>query len=778
MKRRHFIKGVGAGSAGLVTAPAWAAQGNSTASLPPYQYPKAETLEDVISEEGLVVIRLTFLDYENVKGGGLKGQVKIKRATLERSRDFFFEADESFHPTSLDLESTTMGNDSEVLVLWLRDASEESTINLGGKKGINFSLKELLAEGEISTTLSGTTLKANFLLDKEIGEVELSEFGASDPGPDFSFLVMADPQGGDPDDPEKLRTRMKIHNAYIEESVEQANKVDGKPLFCIVPGDVCDDWGEEKDLLQMNAFLSKLKMPVLYGIGNHETKMHSEFGPGYNMEAFSNFLAAQKDINGTDKLLYSFNAGNWHFIVWPDPLRQNFWETHPHYFDWLERDLKKHKDWSTIVFQHVPSQPIGITPMINYAESIYVRKTFLTAIGKHGNVKYIFSGHAHIPLKATFKTAVQVRGTKLFSLPAAGYRPRSFGEEDFYGGPSQGFTQISIKGEQVKIQYKTVTGEVFDFPEKIPFFDHLSYLLWYMEKWELRTNAQFENGDFSHGFLAWTKRFIYMEDENPSNICEVRPAPGIDGMALYLWNKRRGYQAPGQDRLPQDINRVSQALSLKMKAWPAIQLKYWIDGKNTVPHGYSGAYILVEGFRGSNNLLKLMYSSGKIWVNAWGVRKQNKEVPYHHFDMPTEVEKWHNCQLSIGSDYERVEKGKKFLDLKLDRLVVTLGVWNLNDGEEWPFGIYFTDLKVDLEQFRPSFIGARGIYEKDESQVWRRNKIWPSINIAGEHRYVIATKPYGSIQHNGGNVGDSGDSGDDGVGEGQLFKDVVPVRKQ
>ncbi len=89
-------------------------------------------------------------------------------------------------------------------------------------------------------------------------------------------------------------------------------------------------------------------MPVLFSVGNHETRYQIDFGPGYNMEGFNNYFEAQKKVNGLNKLLYSFNLGQWHFVVWPDPLRENFWETHPHYFDWLEQDLEKHKARPTV----------------------------------------------------------------------------------------------------------------------------------------------------------------------------------------------------------------------------------------------------------------------------------------------------------------------------------------------------------------------------------------------------------------------------------------------
>jgi hypothetical protein len=491
----------------------------------------------------------------------------------------------------------------------------------------------------------------------------------------------------------------------------------------------------------MNAFLSELKSPVIYGIGNHETLLRSSFGPGYNMQAFSNFLAAQKAINGLDKLLYSFHAGQWHFVVWPDPLRSGFWETHPHYFDWLEQDLEKYKDRPTIIFQHVPVHPAGISPHINYAESVFVKRTFLDILSRHGNVRYVLSGHVHIPLRASFKTAVSYKGIQLLNLPAAGYRPRAFGEEDFYGGPTQGIAMIRIRGKEASIQYKTVTEEIFEYPSEFPAFDEKSYPLWLNYKWELPADNRVVNGDFKQGFKGWARRYVYQEDQNPSNLCEIRPSPGEEqAQALYLYARKRGYMAPGQDRLPQDINRMCQAVTLQKGRPPLLHFRYLIDGEHSDLAGYCGAYVWIEGYSSSHKVLSIMYSANKIWVNIGGQYSKNRALPAIQLGLNEETDTWHECFLNIAEDHDANSESRPFKDLAIDRLVINLGVWNLNDGEDQPFGIYFTGFRLDDNPSGSSRAGDILISPKGEEDKWWRNKIWPWKNIAGEHRYVIATR--------------------------------------
>ncbi|NJM94261.1 MAG: hypothetical protein HC842_06005, partial [Cytophagales bacterium] len=130
--------------------------------------------------------------------------------------------------------------------------------------------------------------------------------------------------------------------------------------------------------------------------------------------------------------------------------------------------MERHKDRPTFFFQHVPIHPIGINPLIDYCEEVHVKRLLFDILGKHGNVKYVLSGHVHIPVKASFKTAVEHRGMKLINLPAAGYRPRAFGEPDFNGGPSQGFVVVEVQGEQVRLTAKTLTEEEYEYPSSFP----------------------------------------------------------------------------------------------------------------------------------------------------------------------------------------------------------------------------------------------------------------------------------------------------------------------
>ncbi|HKJ78440.1 MAG TPA: metallophosphoesterase, partial [Prolixibacteraceae bacterium] len=688
MKRRKFIQNLGLGAAPIALNAALLPESDGV--FPTYNYTQPKNLGEAVSENGEILIRFEFTADGRI-ASDLKSKISIKNGNISRSKTYFFEqVDDEFISDSLQTSITQSNGDTDVLVLWLDEFSEKTEFSLNAEGGsFSFLLGKLVKDLEATGNIGETKITANFLLDKEIGELDPSAVGIEDAGDDFTFVIMSDPQGGDPGKPEELRTRMKIHNAFVEESVRLANEIKVKPAFCIMLGDIVDHQGEARDFAQMANFFSKLKMPVLYEMGNHESRYRAQFGPGYNFSEFNNYFAAQKAMNGMDYLLYSFNMGQWHFVVWPDPLRNMFWENHPHYFDWLERDLEKHKTRPTLFLQHIPMHPIGINPLVNYAESVSVKRLLFQILSKHGNVKNIFSGHVHIPVKASVKTAAEHKGINCINLPAAGYRPRAFGEQDYYGGPSQGIAIIELKGDKLAATYKTVTLEEYNYPEKLTPFDDKKYPLWFNYKWELPAVKQIQNGSFEQGLENWGQRFVYHEDAHPANVCKaVKTETGKP--ALYLKMKRRGYMAPGQDRLPQDINRIFQAVELEPGKNPLLRLQYKVDEERSDFDGYCGAYIWVEGYQKSVQVVNLIYFLNKAWVNMGGTYGRNKGVDPVIFSLDKTPGKWHNVQLNIKNDFEKNHQGMEYNDARPDRLIISAGTWTVNDGAEQPFAAWFT----------------------------------------------------------------------------------------
>jgi len=739
IERRHFLQSAGISAASLF----WG--GKEVSAQPNHQgrmYPRLSDIKDfeqIKSANKQVIVRLALSGIDS--DIDLQARLKVQGAKLARMEHYFFEDGEDvFYPAQRSWKCRLTRNDFDVLVIWLDHASRDTVIEVeGNDEGFSSTLGELLAKEEIAKGFDGGRISANLLLDKEIGQIDPAQVNIKDTGDDFDFVIFADPQGGDPRDrTNDSTTRIKIHNPFVLKNVELVNKLNPQPSFLIIAGDIVDSQGQQSNYEVMLSYFKKLKVPVLFELGNHETPYGCRFGPGYNMEAMDNFFQAQKQMNGLDKLLYSFNAGKWHFVIWPDPLRTDFWQRHPHYFDWLDEDLKKHRDRPTMFFQHISLLPMGIDPLIHYSEKISVREKVLEILARYGNVRYAFSGHTHIPIKASMKNARSYRGMNFINLPATGYRSRAFGEADFEGGPSQGFTLVSVRGDQATVQYQQVTGKSYLYPDKLPEFRPDEWPLWLTEKWRLPANEKLINGDFEDGLRHWSRRFVYAEDNNPSWRCDASDRQKHSGTkSLYLFCRKRGAEVPGQDRMPQAINRLSQAVKLQKGTSPILKAWYRLDGKNYIAGNDNGACIWVEGYNGSSPQLDAVYWIGKAIFRPGGMQAPHR--PYLHFDVTAAEDEWHEVCINLKKDYDRAFRRNKFDDLDIDRLTVTLGVWNLNVGDEKKIGVYFDDIEIRFDASDAalsSTIDGKPIGIKDENDIWR--KVLSHKN--GEHIFIPPKK--------------------------------------
>jgi len=659
---------------------------------------------------------------------GASARVQVKNGEIRRAKSYFMEV-EQWSPKANRLSWQMPGLTAYpyTIVCWITPDAEFPELNIQIDKETTITLPELFAQQGLQYSTDALDVSVGLLGSQEIGTVDKSFFNSSPNSNKFQFAVMADPQGGDAQDMTNGSiTRMKIHNAFVENSVSLVSLLEN-PAFCLVLGDIVDSQGQETNFEQMHTYFQQADVPWLYSVGNHETKYRLTFGANYDFSGFSNYLEAQKKINGMDKLLYSFNLGKWHFIVWPDPLRKNFWETHPHYFDWLERNLEQHQDQPTFFLQHIPVHPIGINPLVSYLESVEVKRTLLNILAKYGNVKYVLSGHVHIPLIASLKTAVTYRGMNLINLPAAGFRPRGFGEEDITGGPVQGIVVANIDDDEAEVAFHTVTDEIYDYPASFREFSPEEYPLWLNHKWEIPTSNQFINGNFSEGLSGWHRRYVYQEDENPSNICEARPWQNQS--ALYLFSASRGYRVPGQDRLPQTINRLCQAISLTPNQQPVLSFQYQVDDENSNLNEWVGAFVWVEGFEKDLKKLNQVYAIGKAYGNLRDNHRGISPPPTSFFNLPIAHET-NNGQLNIARNHEKAQDSS-FASLNLDRLVINLGIWTANEKPEQRMGVYFTNFHLAESSI------AEALAEVAPQNIWRKG----IDHIAGEHinveeRYV------------------------------------------
>ena len=743
MKRRHFVKKFGQGISSSFIAPGLYRSGEVQYSELEYQYPEPGNLNDARNDEGYIVIRIEFEGSSENLDERIKGTLRAKNGKFVRGKAYFNMGNNLIDTEKYTFELSAVKGDRHIISLWMDRVSESSEIILkANNKTTSIRLNELISNNPFEEDHEAYIIRANLMYHNEIGEIMPDKLGIPSAGDNFRFVIMADPQGGDPQyEGNGSKTRIKIHNAFIEESISTANALSPKSIFTLILGDFTDHQGEKENFDRMIGFYEKLENPILLEIGNHETRYRSEFTPGYNMEAFENYFAAQKHINGLEKLAYSFDLGKWHFIVWPDPLRRNFWATHPHYFDWLERDLEKNRNRPVFFLQHVPMHPIGINPLVSYVNAIHVNRLMFDILSKQGNVRYVFSGHVHIPIKSSLKTAVTYQKINFINLPPAGYRPRAFGEEDLYGGPGQGICIVAVDNEHAEVSFKTITHEVFKYPGSFKEYKAEKDPLWFKHKWEIEPADSVVNGNFDEGLSGWMRKYVYTEEANPSNICEVREAPGRKGNALYMFNRRRDYDKPGQDRLPQTLNQLSQVIRVGEQDFPCIEFNYRVDEDHFDPDSWNGGFLWIEGYHQNHLMLNQIYCIGKIHRSIGGSYHYSAFTGYSFFDIYDGKKAWNQVSINLKYDYDQLKKNRSFAALQLDKLVLSFGVWTINKGFQQQAGVYITDVRVSNNGpagTDPSVLNGQDIPFLSKEKIWDR----PTSNVAGEHQYVTQEEVY------------------------------------
>ena len=545
-----------------------------------------------------------------------------------------------------------------------------------GAPAVSAASRSPLLSGEGDTAI-GT--QNNVVLTKadrkEYGipaKLDLSSLGLTHNKKKYSFVVLADTQGGDPT-VNNVHGRIGPTNEKTKLLVQSINREPVQPDFVIVVGDVVDDEGEVEHFERMHSILSEINAPVLYEIGNHETLYSAQFSPeneGNNFQLLSNFILAQKKMSGINRICYSYDVGDVHFIVFPNPMRPGFFETYP-LFDWLEQDLRDHKDQPVVFFHHTPVVPTGHADIVSYSEVPAIKRRMLELLGAHGKVKYAMSGHIHIPFKSALKSAKEYNGTTYINLPSGGIGSRYYGEQDIVSGPTVGYAVVDVDGSEMKMKLKHF-DDVVDLPQ-LSEFNPDDCKLWFYEDWELPAFDALKNGDFSEGLKHWAKYFIYQQDRNPSitqNI--VRDTQKTRALELYIDRDQPYGNAV-------TFNRVSQIIDLQGSDQAYLNFEYKINGQDLM--GYAGGVVSVALYRGQENLGKIVYCFGKAYHKLDGMYSSKGD--YVHYRCAYQPDVWNTGQINLAEDiaFIRGERDSRLSLTDADKVKITLQAWT--DGHHW-----------------------------------------------------------------------------------------------
>jgi len=161
-----------------------------------------------------------------------------------------------------------------------------------------------------------------------------------------------------------------------------------KPEFVVVLGDLIEDENEindKKNIKYVVKLLKKLKYPVYYVTGNHDSQNISE---NELTRIFNN------------QLYYSFDVGNYHIIVLFTKSKFNKnTRVSKEQISWLKEDLDK-TNKKTIVFSHhsLAAQNLKGNPWFEDSPEYHVvinRRKIRKILEKSNRVIGVFNGHLH-----------------------------------------------------------------------------------------------------------------------------------------------------------------------------------------------------------------------------------------------------------------------------------------------------------------------------------------------------------------------------------------------
>ena len=542
---------------------------------------------------------------------------------------------------------------------------------------------------------------------KEYGipeKLDLASLGLTQTKKKYSFVVIADPQGGNPDVNNK-HGRIGPTNERIKLIVQAINREPVQPEFVMVVGDVVDDEGEKEHFEMMHSLLSEINAPILYEMGNHESPYPGNpstpciFNPENeenNFQLLSNYVLAQKKMSGINRICYSFDVGDVHYIVFPNPIRPGFFETYP-VFDWLEQDLRAHRDQPVVFFHHSPVVPTGLAGIESYSEEPSIKRRHLELLASHGNVKYAMSGHVHISFRSSVKTARVYNGTNYINLPSGGIGFRNFGEKDFVPPPPCGYAVVNVDGTKMDMKLKHLDDEIL-FEPRPSDFNPDDFKLWFYDDWELPSFNELQNGDFNEGLNHWSKYFIYMQDKNPSITQNVIKDPQkTSALELYI-DKDVPYGSAVT------FNQVSQMIDLQDRNKAYLNFEYKINGQDIF--GNAGGVVSVALYRGEKNLGKIVYCFGKAYNRLDG--KFHSTYDYFYYRCDYKPDAWNKGQINIADDIALIQ-GERDSRLSLrdaDKVKITLQAWTR--GIDWKT---LLDSQIRIQFANLAFSGTGSISE-------------------------------------------------------------------
>lgn len=380
--------------------------------------------------------------------------------------------------------------------------------------------------------------------------------GISNPHPElrgvtgrFRFAIIADSQVGHADDP---GTVGKNAAETLRTAIEEINSMEPATAFVCHLGDVVNVPDQDSFENFYNLVRPYRGLHVVVH-GNHDTS------PPY-----TEFRQLVKRLNGIESVYYSFDAGDWHFVVLPANTEFGNYadlEVNKPMMDWLRADLEANKNRPTVVFIHIHLMPMGLTQLEWYTYTPGFKRELIDALARWGNVKWLFSGHVHNGIKVSSKTAWTYRGINFLTIPTI-TASRPYGEEfpQFAEGARRGgfYAIVDVDGDTLTVRGRLAgVADEYVFADSFQPFTPEKDIRLLTRSIDLPPKPVLENPDFEEGLHGWYTCPRYVCDGETGYLNEWRMKHKRSGAySAYL------YAIPmGIDWLQDEYNELFQIVA-------------------------------------------------------------------------------------------------------------------------------------------------------------------------------------------------------------------------
>lgn len=496
----------------------------------------------------------------------------------------------------------------------------------------------------------------------------------------FSFAIWGDPQvaywapNTKFDNPSN-KSKFEVVAPRLRRSVNLTNAL--QPEFVVTLGDNIHNTGEWENFQVLFESIKALQPPLYMLMGNHDHVPKADTfatNPVKNVE-FANFLSAQRQVKGPELVNYSFDAGEWHLVLFSLPGGDgygvdDYLSRHPEFIQWLEDDLSANQSRPTIFFTHHPLLPAGHVRFDHYGPGPMYRAKLMDALTRHGNVKYAFFGHVHNTVASIPLISWQYKNTAFVVLPNAANSVR-LNDYQENAQSSWGVGVVKLNGPLCEsIVFHTLADEVITIATKaLPEYDDAVYG-YLMQEGELPVAPMIRNGDFNEPLRSgWFINHLLPYDSPPVLRREQRHEPDPH---LYLYAEASRIADDSESYI---LAHARQAVAKPpLDQWPVLKLKYKIDSVDYRNPSACNAFIEVAGY--SNGVRKrkfaLAYSLGRAFEIA------SLRGPFVCHEIKPKLDAWHELTIYPRSDFNRYFPDLRWDRVTLDNIVITLGVLNEN----------------------------------------------------------------------------------------------------